>query len=52
VEGTDREHYVLAVQWHPERGIERDAFSRTIFESLIQAAAEWQREQSHVEKIP
>ena len=51
VEGTDREHYVLAVQWHPERGIERDVFSRKIFESLIQAAAQWQREQSHVEKI-
>lgn len=51
VEGTDPAHYVLAVQWHPERGFERDAFSRTIFKSLVQAAARWQREHSDTNQI-
>jgi putative glutamine amidotransferase len=51
VEGSDPEHYVLAVQWHPERGFEHDAFSRTIFKSLVQAAVRWQREHSHTNQI-
>jgi putative glutamine amidotransferase len=47
LEGTDPEHYVVAVQWHPERGFEQDACSRTLFKSLVRAAAQWQREHSH-----
>ena len=41
LEGTADDHYVLAVQWHPERSFEQDIFSRRLFESFIQAASEW-----------
>src|SRR6267154_6721903 len=39
LEGTDRGHFVLAVQWHPERSVEQDEASRAIFRALIAAAA-------------
>lgn len=51
IESTDPQHYVLAVQWHPERSFDRDVSSRRIFESLIEAAAAWEREHSPSEKI-
>jgi putative glutamine amidotransferase len=38
LEGTDPDHFVLAVQWHPERSVEDDANSRAIFKALIDAA--------------
>jgi putative glutamine amidotransferase len=38
LEGTAPDHFVLAVQWHPERSVEQDSASRAIFEALIQAA--------------
>ena len=38
LEGTAPDHFVLAVQWHPERSVEEDAASRAIFEALISAA--------------
>jgi putative glutamine amidotransferase len=38
IEGTDPAHFVLAVQWHPERSIDDDAPSRAIFEALVRAA--------------
>jgi putative glutamine amidotransferase len=38
VEGTAPDHFVLAVQWHPERSID-DEPSRAIFEALVKAAA-------------
>jgi putative glutamine amidotransferase len=41
VEGTQPGHYVVAVQWHPERGFERDPSSQNLFRSFIQAAREW-----------
>ena len=41
IEGTQPGHYVLAVQWHPERGFERDAVSASLFRSLVQAARQW-----------
>jgi len=41
IEGTQPGHYVLAVQWHPERGFERDAVSANLFQSFVQAALEW-----------
>jgi putative glutamine amidotransferase len=38
VEGTDPRHFVLAVQWHPERSFEDDAASRSLFHALMEAA--------------
>jgi putative glutamine amidotransferase len=38
IEGTAPDHFVLAVQWHPERSVENDAPSRAIFSALIEAA--------------
>ena len=40
VEGTSPDHFVVAVQWHPERSVDNDAASRAIFRALIEAAAE------------
>lgn len=37
LEGTTPGHFVLAVQWHPERSIE-DEPSRAIFQALVKAA--------------
>jgi putative glutamine amidotransferase len=37
VEGTSLDHFVLAVQWHPERSTD-DERSRAIFRALIEAA--------------
>ena len=39
LEGTSPEHFVLAVQWHPERST-NDAPSRAIFAALVEAARE------------
>ena len=41
VEGTLPGHYVLAVQWHPERDFQHDENSRKLFTHFIQAAQEW-----------
>jgi putative glutamine amidotransferase len=38
LEGTATDHFVLAVQWHPERSVEEDEASRAIFRALITAA--------------
>jgi putative glutamine amidotransferase len=38
IEGTANDHFVLAVQWHPERSFDDDAASRKIFQALIDAA--------------
>ena len=38
LEGTSPDHFVLAVQWHPERSVEDDAASRAIFAALIEQA--------------
>ena len=37
LEGTSPDHFVLAVQWHPERSVEEEE-SRRIFRALIEAA--------------
>ena len=37
LEGTSADHFVLAVQWHPERSMD-DANSRALFRALTQAA--------------
>jgi putative glutamine amidotransferase len=39
IEGTQPEHPVLAVQWHPERSFELDAPSRRLFEWLVEKSA-------------
>jgi putative glutamine amidotransferase len=38
LEGTSPDHFVLAVQWHPERSVDEDESSRAIFRALAQAA--------------
>ena len=44
LEGTSPDHFVLAVQWHPERSFDEDASSQAIFRALIDAA-----QQKHAE---
>jgi putative glutamine amidotransferase len=44
IEGTAPDHFVLAVQWHPERSVDEDAPSRAIFSALVKAAQTWHRE--------
>ncbi len=39
LEGTAADHFVLAVQWHPERSVDQDEASRQIFCAFVQAAA-------------
>jgi putative glutamine amidotransferase len=38
LEGTGPDHFVLAVQWHPERSIDNDETSRAIFRTFIEVA--------------
>ncbi len=38
LEGTSPDHFVLAVQWHPERSVDEDEPSRAIFRALVHAA--------------
>lgn len=40
VEGTAPDHYVVGVQWHPERTVELDEPSRKLFSAFIAAARE------------
>jgi len=40
IEGTMPDHFVLAVQWHPERSL-RDTPSRLLFQAFVEAAAAW-----------
>lgn len=43
LEGTADNHFVLAVQWHPERSVDQDEASRQIFRSFVEAAANRER---------
>ena len=38
LEGTSSDHFVVAVQWHPERSFEDNENSRAIFRALVEAA--------------
>jgi putative glutamine amidotransferase len=38
LEGTAPDHFVLAVQWHPERSLDSDEASRAIFRAFIEAS--------------
>jgi putative glutamine amidotransferase len=40
LEGTSPDHFVLAVQWHPERSFDEDERSQAIFSALVAAARE------------
>lgn len=40
LEGTAADHFVLAVQWHPERSVDHDEASRQIFRAFVEASAE------------
>ena len=44
LEGTAPDHFVVAVQWHPERSVEADAASLAIFRAFIDIAGERCRE--------
>jgi putative glutamine amidotransferase len=44
LEGTSPDHFVLAVQWHPERSFEDDERSRMLFSALVEAAAKRHQE--------
>jgi putative glutamine amidotransferase len=41
VEGIQPGHYVLAVQWHPEKSFANDEPSRRLFQAFVEAAREW-----------
>jgi len=38
VEGVSPDHWVVAVQWHPERSYDDDHYSQAIFRALVEAA--------------
>jgi putative glutamine amidotransferase len=38
LEGTSADHFVVAVQWHPERSVDDDEFSQRLFCALVEAA--------------
>jgi putative glutamine amidotransferase len=59
LEGTSPDHFVLAVQWHPERSFDDDKNSKAIFKALVEAAKQRHEElsgefegQSHVGESP
>lgn len=39
LEGTHPDHFVVAVQWHPERSLENDRPSGAIFRAFVQASS-------------
>ncbi|MGD0733830.1 MAG: gamma-glutamyl-gamma-aminobutyrate hydrolase family protein [Terracidiphilus sp.] len=41
VELDSTDHFVVAVQWHPERTYSESAFSRAIFAAFVSAAEKW-----------
>ncbi len=45
VELNAEDHFVLGVQWHPERSCAQSAFSRAIFTAFVQATAAWRTPQ-------
>jgi putative glutamine amidotransferase len=42
VEFDSADHFVVGVQWHPERTYTHSAFSRAIFSAFVQAATAWE----------
>ena len=56
VEGTADDHWILGVQWHPERTWKEDAPSRAIFEAFVGEARAWhqraERKGADFETVP
>ena len=52
LEGTAPDHFVLAVQWHPERSTHDDAASRELFRALVEAARVWRAKKSTEYRVP
>lgn len=42
VELDEPDHFVVAVQWHPERTYAQSEFSRSLFSAFVKAAGAWQ----------
>jgi len=42
IELDDPAHFVVGVQWHPERTYQESALSRSIFKAFVMAAETWQ----------
>ena len=42
VELDSPNHFVVGVQWHPERTYTQSAFSRGIFAAFVEAAEKWE----------
>lgn len=55
VESTSKDHFVLGIQWHPERDYDASRISQAIFAAFVQAAASWHkkltRKQSDFESV-
>jgi putative glutamine amidotransferase len=41
IESTSPDHFVIGVQWHPERSFDDDDYSKAVFRALVVAACEW-----------
>jgi putative glutamine amidotransferase len=52
VELNSSEHFVLGVQWHPERTYTQSVFSRAIFAVFVQAAVVWQPRRIEESVVP
>lgn len=44
------DHFVVGVQWHPERTYAQSAFSRSVFAEFVRAAQTWNRAPGPAEK--
>jgi len=52
VELDSNEHFVIGVQWHPERSYTHSAFSRAIFAAFVQAAVIWEPRRIEESVVP
>lgn len=43
IEGTAEDHFVLCVQWHPERTYDTDPASRALFQAFVRSATDWHK---------
>ncbi|MGE5111743.1 MAG: gamma-glutamyl-gamma-aminobutyrate hydrolase family protein [Acidobacteriaceae bacterium] len=41
IESTSPDHFVIGVQWHPERSFDDDDYSKAIFRAFVEAARQW-----------
>ena len=45
--GQSSDHFVLGVQWHPERSVETSATSRALFKLFVERASAWKPRTIH-----